>query len=70
MKTYSNLPIKDTTVVYEKGRQGVQLHAPGPPLLKVGGGGGGGPTLGHDCTLNFNDQEKIYSCSMSATVAT
>ena len=35
-----------------------------------GGGGGGGalpPTLGHDCTLKFNE-EKISSCSMSATV--
>ena len=30
-----------------------------------GGGGGGGalpPTLGHDCTLKFNE-EKISSCS-------
>ena len=43
-----------------------------------GGGGGGGqggqggncpPTLGHDCTLKFNE-EKISSCNMSATVAT
>ena len=37
-----------------------------------GGGRGGGalpPTLGHDCTLKFNE-ENISSCSMSATVAT
>ena len=38
-----------------------------PPLLKVGGGHCP-PTLGHDCTLKFNE-EKISSCSMSATVA-
>ena len=39
----------------------------------VGEGGGQGgncsPTLGLDCTLKFNE-EKISSCSMSATVAT
>ena len=41
--------------------------ATAPPLLKVGGHCP--PTLGHDCTLKFNE-EKISSCSMSATVAT
>ena len=39
--------------------------ATAPPLLKVGGHCP--PTLGHDCTLKFNE-EKISSCSMSATV--
>ena len=34
----------------------------------VGEGGQGGGTLGHDCTLKFNE-EKISSCSISATVA-
>ena len=36
-----------------------------PPLLKVGGTAP--PTLGHDCTLKFNE-EKISSHSVSATV--
>ena len=35
----------------------------------AGGGGNCPPTLGHDCTLKFNE-EKISSCSMSARVAT
>ena len=51
-------------------RRGAGGGATAPPLLKVGGGGGGGHcplTLGHDCTLKFNE-EKISSCSMSATV--
>ena len=37
--------------------------------IGVGEGGGGQlppPTLGHECTLKFNE-EKISSCSMSAT---
>ena len=47
-----------------------------PPDSGVGEGGQGGgatapppPTVGHDCILKFNE-EKIPSCSMSATVAT
>ena len=45
----------------------------GGATATVGGGGGGAlpppPTLGHDSILKFNE-EKISSCSMSATVAT
>ena len=50
------------------------MHSNNPPMYYtisgVGEGGGGGqgrgatapPTLGHDCTLKFNE-EKISSCS-------
>ena len=41
-----------------RGGRGGNCPPPPPP-----------PTLGHDCTLKFNE-EKISSCSMSATVAT
>ena len=53
-----------------EGGAGGATAPPPPTLLKVGGGGGAlpPPTLGHDCTLKYIE-EKISSCSMSATVA-
>ena len=56
---YVPVPLNSCSGVGEGGARGATAPPPPPPPH----------TLGHDCTIKCNE-EKISSCSMSATVAT